>query len=181
MAKSESTQQTVGRVRPPRVQITYEVEKNGAIEHKELPFVVGVLGNFSGKPEQPLPKLKHEKRKFIEINRDTFDEVMAGMRPRAAYRVDNLLEKNGTQIPIDITFNSIEDFKPDNVAKQVPPLKELLDLREHLAEMKNTLGNNAKLEELLLEVLQSTEKLHSLGSEVGNRDTGSTNSGGETT
>src|SRR3954462_9433159 len=109
MPKKESTQHKLDRVRPPRVHITYDVEIGGAIELKELPFVVGVLGDFSGKPDQPLPRLK--ERKFVEIDRDNFDQVLAGMKPRLTYRVDNKLTKAGTKMNIELRFNSIEDFE----------------------------------------------------------------------
>ncbi|MCK7512008.1 MAG: type VI secretion system contractile sheath small subunit [Desulfobacterales bacterium] len=91
MAKKESLQHTLDRVRAPRVQITYDVEIGDSIEMKEIPFVVGVLGDFSGKPDEPLPKLKD--RKFIEIDRDNFNKVLEGMKPRVAYRVDNKLDE----------------------------------------------------------------------------------------
>ncbi|MFR0675096.1 type VI secretion system contractile sheath small subunit [Enterobacterales bacterium AW_CKDN230030176-1A_HGKHYDSX7] len=165
MAKKESTQHKLDRVRAPRVHITYDVDIGDAIEKKELPFVVGVLGDFSGNPLEPLPKLKD--RKFIFIDRDNFNGVLKGIKPRLAYRVDNTLAKNGTQLGVELNFNSLEDFEPQNVVKQVEPLRKLLEVRNKLADLRNKMGGNDKLEELLMDVLQNTEKLKTLGKEFG--------------
>ena len=118
MAK-ESLQHTLDRVRSPRVQITYDVEVGDAIEMKEIPFVVGVLADLSGKPDEPLPKMK--ERKFVEIDRDNFNNVLAGMKPRLAYRVDNKLTNDGTQLAVELRFKSLDDFHPEQIAKQVDP------------------------------------------------------------
>lgn len=165
MAKKESTQHKLDRVRAPRVHITYDVEIGDAIEKKELPFVVGVLGDFSGNPLEPLPKLKD--RKFVFIDRDNFNGVLKGIKPRLTYRVDNTLAKNGTQLGVELNFNSLEDFEPQNVVKQVEPLRKLLEVRNKLADLRNKMGGNDKLEELLMDVLQNTEKLKTLGKEFG--------------
>lgn len=165
MAKKESTQHKLDRVRAPRVHITYDVDIGDAIEKKELPFVVGVLGNFSGNPLEPLPKLKD--RKFVFIDRDNFNGVLKGIKPRLTYRVDNTLAKNGTQLGVELNFNSLEDFEPQNVVKQVEPLRKLLEVRNKLADLRNKMGGNDKLEELLMDVLQNTEKLKTLGKEFG--------------
>src|SRR3982751_638722 len=106
MPKKESLQHKIERVRPPRVNITYDVEVGGAIELKELPFVVGVLGDFVGKPEEALPALKN--RKFVEIDPDNFNQVLAGMKPRVAFNVDNKLQNDGSQVGVDLTFSNIE-------------------------------------------------------------------------
>src|SRR6218665_3794822 len=113
MAKRESVQQKIARIRPPRVQITYDVETGGAIEMKELPFVLGVMGDYSGKPEEALPNIKN--RKFVEIDRDNFDQVLAGMKPRLAYTIDNKLQDDGSKMGVELKFNSMEDFEPDQV------------------------------------------------------------------
>lgn len=156
MAKKESTQHKLDRVRAPRVHITYDVDIGDAIEKKkELPFVVGVLGDFSGNPLEPLPKLKD--RKFVYIDRDNFNGVLKGIKPRLTYRVDNTLAKNGTQLGVELNFNSLEDFEPQNVVKQVEPLRKLLEVRNKLADLRNKMGGNDKLEELLMDVLQNTE------------------------
>ncbi|RMS99181.1 hypothetical protein ALP55_100165 [Pseudomonas coronafaciens pv. oryzae] len=165
MAKKESTQHKLDRVRAPRVHITYDVDIGDAQEKKELPFVVGVLGDFSGNPLEPLPKLKD--RKFIFIDRDNFNGVLKGIKPRLAYRVDNTLAKDGTQLGVELNFNALEDFEPQNVVRQVEPLRKLLEVRNKLADLRNKMGGNDKLEELLMDVLQNTEKLKTLGKEFG--------------
>jgi type VI secretion system protein ImpB len=169
----QSAQHKLDRVRPPRVQITYDVEVGGAIEIKELPFVVGVLGDFTGNPEQPLPKLK--ERKFVEVNPDNFDTVLEGMKPHLAFAVENKLsdEPDAPQLKIDLKFRKLDDFEPANVAKQVKPLKELLDLRTRLSDLRGSLQGNDKLEELLLEAVGNTEKLDKLKGEIGPTDGGS--------
>lgn len=160
MAK-ESTQKKLSRVRPPRVQITYDVEIGDAIETKELPFVLGVLGDYSGKPKEPLPKLK--ERKFVEIDRDNFDEVLKGVAPRLAIRVENKLKNDGTQMGMELNFSKLEDFEPQNVVNQVEPLKRLLEVRTRLSDLKNKISGNDKFEELLDEIMRDTEKLKKIG------------------
>lgn len=167
MAKKESTQKRLQKVRPPRVQITYDVEVGDAIEQKELPFVVGVMGDFSGDPEQPLPRLRD--RKFVNIDPDDFNEVMKGMTPRAAYKVKNTLTGEG-EIGIELDFESIEDFSPEAVVQQVEPLRKLQEARSKLADLRNKLAGSEKLEDILNEVLVNTEKLQQLGAEVGQQD-----------
>ena len=164
MAK-ESLQHTLDRVRSPRVQITYDVEIGDAIEMKEIPFVVGILADLSGKPEEPLPKMKD--RKFIEIDRDNFNQVLAGMSPRIAYRVDNKLTNDGSQIAVDLCFKSMDDFHPEQVAKQIDPVRKLVDAREKLSELLSKLDGNDKLDELLQDVISSTDSLDKLGVETG--------------
>jgi type VI secretion system protein ImpB len=163
----ESTQHKLDRVRSPRVQITYDVEVGGAIELKELPFVVGVLGDFTGQPEQPLPRLKD--RKFVEVNPDNFDSVLEGMKPHLNFAVENKLseEPEAANLKVDLKFGKLEDFEPQNVARQVKPLKELLDLRTRLSDLRGSLQGNDKLEELLLESVGNTEKLDKLKNEIG--------------
>jgi len=163
----ESTQHKLDRVRSPRVQITYDVEIGGAIELKELPFVIGVLGDFTGQPETPLPKLKD--RKFVEVNPDNFDTVLAGMKPHLSFSVENKLseEPDAPNLKVDLRFNKLDDFEPQNVAQQVKPLKELMDLRTRLSDLRGSLQGNDKLEELLLESVGSKEKLDKLKGEIG--------------
>jgi type VI secretion system protein ImpB len=155
MPTKESLQHKLDRVRPPRVQITYDVEIGGAIELKELPFVVGVLGDFAGNPEEPLPGLKN--RKFVEIDRDNFNQVMAGMRPRISYAVENKLQNDGTRLGLDLRFNSIEDFDPDNVVQQVEPLRKLVEARRRLSDLRSKMDGNEKLENLLTDILSNTD------------------------
>ncbi len=166
----QSAQHKLDRVRPPRVQITYDVEIGGAIELKELPFVVGVLGDFTGNPVQPLPRLK--ERKFVEVNPDNFDSVLEGMKPHLSFAVENKLSEDADapQLKVDLNFKKMDDFEPGNVAKQVKPLKELLDLRTRLADLRGTLQGNDKLEELLLEAVGNTEKLDKLKQEMGTKE-----------
>jgi type VI secretion system protein ImpB len=157
-------------VRSPRVQITYDVEIGGAIELKELPFVVGVLGDLTGQPEQPLARLKD--RKFVEVNPDNFDTVLEGMKPHLSFAVENKLseEPEAANLKVNLNFKSMDDFEPENVARQVKPLKELLDLRTRLADLRGSLQGNDKLEELLLEAVGNTEKLQKIKGEMGKEE-----------
>src|SRR5215203_4846302 len=132
MGRSNSTQHKLDRVRPPRVHVTYDVEVGDAIEMKELPFVLGVLGDFTGQPTQPLPRLRD--RKFVEVNPDNFDQVLEGMKPHLAFSVENKLVDDNTQLKVDLQFKSLDDFSPENVARQVKPLKDLMDLRTRLSD-----------------------------------------------
>lgn len=163
MAKKESVQKKLQRVRPPRVQLTYDVEKGDAIEQKELPFVVGVIGDFSGAPATALPKLKD--RKFVNIDMDNFDDVMQGVEPRAVYRVPNKLSGEG-EFAVELNFRSIDDFRPEAVVQQVEPLRKLLEARTKLADLRNKLAGNEKLEDILNDVLTNTEKLSALRDEA---------------
>lgn len=163
MAK-ESVQKKLERVRPPRVNITYEVETGDAIETKELPFVMGVLGDFSGQPVEPLAKLKD--RKFTEITLDNFDDVLAGMKPRLQYSAENKLTEEGGKIGVELEFESLEDFAPDRVARQVEPISKLLSLRNQLADLRGKLQGNEKLEEILQSTLSDEEKLSKLKKEM---------------
>ncbi len=156
MAK-ESTQHKLDRVRAPRVHITYDVEVGGAIQLKELPFVVGVMGDFSGKPAEPLPRLK--ERKFVSVDRDNFNQVLAGMKPRAAYKVENKLTDEESMLPIELEFKSLEDFEPEQVVKRVAPLKKLLDARRRLSDLVHKIDGNEKLEDMLQEIIGNTETL----------------------
>jgi len=161
MAKKESVQKRLQKIRPPRVQLTYDVEKGDAIEQKEIPFVVGVLGDFSGKPEEALPRIKD--RKFVNVDMDNFDEVMEGMAPRAVFRVPNKLSDSGGEFGVELKFKSIDDFRPEAVVEQVEPLRKLLEARSKLADLRNKLAGNEKLEDLLNDVLNNTEQLKKLG------------------
>lgn len=161
MAK-ESTQKKLSRVRPPRVQITYDVEVGDAIETKELPFVLGVLGDYSGNPKEALPKMKD--RKFVDIDRDNFDDVLKGVAPRLQVRVDNQLKKDDTQMGVELNFTKLEDFEPQNIVNQIDPLKKLLEARTRLSDLRNKITGNDKLEELLDEIVRDTEKLKQISS-----------------
>jgi len=162
---AESVHQKLKRVRKPRVHITYEVETEGAEVLRELPFVVGVLGDFSGDPTQPLRPLA--ERKFIQIDRDNFNEVMARMTPGLNIRVDNKLADDGTQMAVSLKFNSIEDFEPARVAEQVPALKALLETRSKLRDLMSKVDRSEQLENLLEQILKNENELKSLSSELG--------------
>ncbi len=144
---SESVFDKKGRVRPPRVHITYEVEKNGAMVLKELPFVVGVMADLSGQPKDPLAKLKD--RKFLEIDRDNFDDVLRGQKPRVAMKVDNTLKGDGSQLSVELEFKKLADFEPEQVVRQVKPLNDLLEARNKLKDLLSRTEGNDRLEELL--------------------------------
>lgn len=167
MAKSESVQKRLQKVRPPRVQMTYDVEIGEAIEKKELPFVVGVMGDFSGQSEVEQKKLRD--RKFVNIDNDNFDEVLKAVEPRAAFRVPNKLTEKGGEFAVDLKFKSMDDFRPEAVVQQVEPLKKLLEARAKLADLRNKLAGNEKLEDILSEVLSSTEQLDALSKQVTTR------------
>jgi len=160
MAKKESLQHKLDRVRSPRVQITYDVEIGDSIEMKEIPFVVGVLADLSGKPDEPPPKLKD--RKFIEIDRDNFDNVLEGMKPRIAFRVDNKLSGDDTQMAVELRFKGLDDFHPERVADQVAPLRKLGEARRRLSDLLSKLDGNDKLDELLQNVIANTDSLQKL-------------------
>jgi type VI secretion system protein ImpB len=165
MAK-ESVHKKLDRVRPPRVQVTYDVEVGDAIETKELPFVMGVLGDFTGQSREALPRLKD--RRFVEVTPDNFDAVLESMRPHLAFSVDNKLsdDDNVGQLKVDLDFKSLDDFSPAAVANQVKPLKELLDLRTRLSDLRGAMQTNEKLDDVLLDAVKSTEKLDRLKKEL---------------
>jgi type VI secretion system protein ImpB len=167
MAK-DSMQKKLSRVRPPRVQITYDVEVGDAIETKELPFVLGVLGDYSGKPKQALPKIK--ERKFVEIDRDNFDDVLKGIAPRLLMRVENELKKDNTEIGVELSFSKLEDFEPARIVDQLEPLKKLLEVRTRLSDLRNKITGNDKLEELLDEIVRDTEKLKQISAARAKRE-----------
>jgi len=163
----ESTQHKLDRVRSPRVQITYDVEIGDAIELKELPFVLGVLGDFTGQPTEPLARLKD--RKFVEVNPDNFDQVLESMRPHLAFSVENKLSEdpNAGNLKVDLHFKNLDDFAPENVARQVRPLRELLELRSRMQDLRGNLQGNDKLEDLLRSSVSDESKLAQLRKEIG--------------
>jgi type VI secretion system protein ImpB len=165
MPKKESLQHKIDRVRPPRVQITYDVETGGALELKELPFVVGILGDFVGKSEEPLPAIKN--RKFVEIDPDNFNQVLAGMKPRLAYTLDNRLQDDGSKMGVELKFKSIEDFEPDNVVQQIEPLRKLVEARKKLSDLRSKMDGNEKLESMLEDIISNTDKQKELSKALG--------------
>jgi len=162
---AESTQHKLDRVRPPRVQITYDVEIGDATQKKELPFVVGIMADLSGSPDQPLAKLKD--RKFVEIDRDNFNDVLASIGPRLAYRVDNKLTNDGSKLAVELRFSNLDDFTPANIVKQVEPLRKLLEARTRLTDLLGKLDGNDKLDELLQDVVANTDGLKEIKSQTG--------------
>jgi type VI secretion system protein ImpB len=160
---NESTQRKLSRVRPPRVQITYDVEVGDAIETKELPFVLGVMGDYSGNPSKPLERLKD--RKFVQIDKENFDDVLKGMAPRLMLQVDNRLKDDGTKMAVELSFEKLDDFEPGQIVEQVEPLKKLLEIRTRLSDLRNKVIGNEKLEELLDEVVRDTEMLQKIAAE----------------
>lgn len=153
------------RVRKPRVHITYQVETEGAAVEKELPFVVGVLGDFSGNPTEPLKPLKD--RKFIQIDRDNFNDIMARMTPAVSLKVDNTIKGDGSQLPVNLKFNNMSDFEPSAVVQQVEPLRKLQETRDKIRDLLSKVDLSENLEAKLEEILQNTEKLNQLATEVG--------------
>jgi len=168
MPKKESLQHKIDRVRPPRVQITYDVEIGGAIELKELPFVIGVMGDFVGKPEEPLPAFK--SRKFVEVDPDNFNQVLGGMKPRLAFTVDNKLQDDGSKMGVELKFNNIEDFEPDQVVQQVEPLRKLVEARQKLADLRSKMDGNEKLETMLEDIISSSDKQKELSDALAKKE-----------
>ncbi|NOX52927.1 MAG: type VI secretion system contractile sheath small subunit [Planctomycetes bacterium] len=162
---AESVHEKLKRVRKPRVHITYEVETEGAVEQKELPFVVGVLGDFSGNPTQPLKPLRD--RNFVQIDRDNFNDVMKRMAPGLNLRVENTLKGDGTELAVQLKFESMEDFEPARVAQQIEPLRKLLETRDKLKEMLTKVDLSPDYEEVLQQILENTENLRKLAGELG--------------
>jgi len=160
MAKTESVQKRLTRVRPPRVQMTYDVEIGDTLENKELPFVVGVVGDFGGNPDADKTRLKD--RLFVGIDVENFDEVMSGVDPVARFSAPNMLAGDDSSIGVELHFKSMADFRPESVVRQVAPLAKLLDARGKLADLRNKLAGNDKLEDILGEVLGNTDKLAAL-------------------
>lgn len=153
------------RVRKPRVHLVYEVETGGAAVKRELPFVVGVLGDFSGNPSQPLKPLRD--RKFVQIDRDNIQDVMASMAPELNYRVENTLAGDGSELAVSLKFKSMDDFDPTQVANQIEPLRKLLETRNKLSDLISKADRSTELEGLLEDALQDPKALEKLSRELG--------------
>ena len=162
---TKSIHDKLKRVRPPRVHITYDVETEGAVVQKDLPFVVGVLGDFSGDPTEPLKPLKD--RKFVQIDRDNFNEVMNRMTPGLNLKVENTLKGDGSELGLQLKFKSLDDFAPANVVKQVDPLRKLLETRDKLRDLLTKVDRSEDLENILEQVLENTDQLKKLSEELG--------------
>lgn len=165
---SESTQKKLGRIRPPRVQITYDVETLGAIQMKELPFVAGIMADLSGKPENPLPKMID--RKFVEIDRDNFNDILSSIQPRLAFKVPNRLTEEDTSVSVELKFNHMDDFDPVSVLKQIAPLRKLYETRQHLNDILVKLDGNDELDKLLGEVAGNADGLKELKAATASTD-----------
>lgn len=161
-----SVQHKLGRVRPPRVQITYDVEIGDAIEKRELPFIVGIMADLSGQPDTPLPKLS--ERRFVEIDRDNFDDVLRSIGPRLAFRVADKLRPDSDQmLNVSLNFNKLEDFEPVQVLKQVEPLKKLYEARQRLRDLLTKLDGNDELDELLRRIAANTDERAEVKKDLG--------------
>ncbi|WP_207482421.1 type VI secretion system contractile sheath small subunit [Arenibaculum pallidiluteum] len=165
---SESTQKKLDRIRPPRVQITYDVHIGNATEKKELPLLMGILADLSGKPAEPLPKVKD--RKFVEIDRDNFNDVLAASGPRLAFQVENKLQDDGSKMNVLLNFREIDDFGPVAVIKQVPALARLLEARQRLSDLLGKLDGNDELGSILNDVVANTEQQTELKGLLGSSD-----------
>lgn len=157
---AESTQHKLDRVRPPRVQITYDVEVGGAMQKRELPLVVGILSDLSGKPAEPLPQLK--TRGFVSIDRDNFNDVMTSIAPRLAFQVDNKIANDDSKMNVELNFKTIDDFEPVALIQQVASLRKLYEARQRLSDLLTKLDGNDELDHLLQEIVQNTEGLNEL-------------------
>ena len=166
MAKRESVQKKLQRIRPPRVQLTYDVEVGDGREVKELPFVVGVLGDFSAASE--LEKTKLKDKKFINVDLENIDEVMQSLAPRASFQVENSLTEEIGTISVDLVFNAMDDFRPEQVVQQVEPLRKLVEARERLTDLRNKISNNERLEDLLDDILKNTDQIRKMSMEADN-------------
>jgi type VI secretion system protein ImpB len=160
-----SIQQKLARVRKPRVHITYDVETEGAAIVRELPFVVGVMGDYAGDPTEPIKPLA--ERKFTQIDRDNFNDVMSRIAPGLKLKVDNTLAGDGSQMAVDLKFKSMDDFDPVKVAQQVPALKAMLETRARLRDLMSKADLSEELEGLLEQVLQDKSKLDALSDQLG--------------
>ena len=169
MAGRESIHKKLSRVRPPRVQISYEVEVGNAIQLKELPFVMGVIGDFSGQPVEALEELK--KRRFVDVTPENFDGVLESMKPHLSYAVANKLDPtSGGDLKVDLHFRSMDDFEPEQVARQIGPTRKLLELRTKLSDLRGTLQTNEQLDKALLDVLGNSDSLAKLKNEIGSTE-----------
>lgn len=162
---ADSIHDKLKRVRKPRVHITYDVETNGAVAEKEIPFVMGVMGDYSGDNTENKKPLKD--RKFSQIDRDNFNEVMGNVAPEISMKVENTLEADGSEISVDLAFKSMEDFEPHKIVDKVDPLKKLLDTRNKLRDLLTKADRSDDLEKILEDVLSNTDAITSLSSELG--------------
>lgn len=162
---SESIHDKLKKVRKPRVHITYDVETNGTLVEKEIPFVMGVMGDYSGDNIEGKKSLKD--RKFSQIDRDNFNEIMSKINPQLKLKVENLLENDGSDLSVNLDFKTMEDFEPHRLVEQIEPLKKLMDTRNKLRDLLTKADRSEDLETLLESVLSNTQSLSSLSGELG--------------
>lgn len=167
---ADSVHDKLKRVRKPRVHITYDVETEGAQEVKELPFVVGVMGDFSG--DSAVPKKALKERKFVDLKKDNFDQVMARVEPAVKMKVENTLEKNGKEFEVNLKFRSMDDFEPERIVEQVEPLRKLLETRNKLRDLMAKADGSEQLESLLEQILSDQAKLGELQQALGTSESG---------
>lgn len=165
---SDSSQKRVGRVRPPRVQITYDVEDGGASTSRELPLVAGVIGDLSGDADDPV---EYAQRQFVEVEQGGVDTLMKQIGPSLAFTVPNeITGEDGAEVSVDLKFGSIDDFSPVGVATQIPETAKLLEARQRLADLYGKVESNARLDGILGDILSDDEKQARLRAELGMDD-----------
>jgi type VI secretion system protein ImpB len=162
---SDSIHDKLKRVRKPRVHITYDLETNGTVVEKEIPFVMGVMGDYSGDNTENKKPLK--ERKFSQIDRDNFNEIMSKVNPQLRMKVENMLEGDGSEMSVNLDFKSMDDFEPHRIVEQIEPLKKLMDTRNKLRDLLTKADRSEELESILEDVLSNTNALSSLSSELG--------------
>jgi type VI secretion system protein ImpB len=162
---SDSIHDKLKRVRKPRVHITYDLETNGSIVEKEIPFVMGVMGDYSGDNTEDKKALKD--RKFSQIDRDNFNEIMSKVNPQLRMKVENMLENDGSEMSVNLDFKSMEDFEPHKIVEQIEPLKKLMETRNKLRDLLTKADRSEDLESILEDVLSNTTALSSLSNELG--------------
>lgn len=167
---SDSIHDKLKRVRKPRVHITYDLETNGAVVEKEIPFVMGVMGDYSGDNTEDKKALKD--RKFSQIDRDNFNDLMSNINPQLNLKVDNTLESDGSEMGVNLNFNSMEDFEPHKLVNQIEPLKKLMETRNKLRDLLTKADRSEELESVLEDVLSNTDALAALSGELGVEDDG---------
>ncbi|KAB8031904.1 type VI secretion system contractile sheath small subunit [Fluviispira multicolorata] len=159
---SRSTQHKISGYKPPRVQITYDLEVNGNPKEQDLPFVIGVMANFSGHLHQKTKKLKNEK--FLSVNKENFNSVVQSISPKLKIKVLDKVKNDGGSKQVELNFKSIEDFNPGKIAEKVDSLRTLLETRRKLIELQTSVDCNDKLEETLIQFLKAPEALKQITS-----------------
>ncbi|WP_397600025.1 type VI secretion system contractile sheath small subunit [Silvanigrella sp.] len=162
---SKGTQQKLSTYKPPRVQITYDLQANGSVKEQDIPFVIGVMANFSGHLHTKTKKIKNEK--FLEISKENFSSVVQSVAPKLKLKVENKLKNDGSFSQIELDITSIEDFNPGKIANKVDSLRVLLETRKKLIELQTNVDCNEKLEETLLQFMKTPEALKQIASSAG--------------